>query len=124
VRWVFLIYALPLFVSLALAAFEPVWGAAIFIAMSVIVVLSSVDTGRQMLMRGASGNSTALLINQWTSTAALIMAQFDATAAMVAEPETPTATSEEVRASRRQQLRPNPSFRGSLRRWLRLRSRG
>ena len=162
VRWVFLIYALPLFVSLALAAFEPIWGAAIFIAMSVIVVLSSVDTGRQMLMRGASGNSTALLINQWTSTAAvivlvalpwiiggwvppapafipsilltlaagfastaaLIMAQFDATAAMVAEPETPTATSEEVRASRRQQLRPNPSFRGSLRRWLRRRSRG
>ena len=162
VRWVFLIYALPLFVSLALAAFEPIWGAAIFIAMSVIVVLSSVDTGRQMLMRGASGNSTALLINQWTSTAAvivlvalpwiiggwvppapafipsillalaagfastaaLIMAQFDATAAMVAEPETPTATSEEVRASRRQQLRLNPSFRGSLRRWLRRRSRG
>jgi len=73
VRWVFVVYALPLFVSLVLAAFEPIWGAAIFIAMSAILVLSTVDTGRRMLMRGGSGDSNALLVNQWLCTAAVVV---------------------------------------------------
>lgn len=72
VRWVFVVYALPLFVSLALAAFEPVWGAVAFIAMSVLVVLTTVDTGWRMVMRGASGNSRALVVNQWVCTAAVV----------------------------------------------------
>lgn len=73
VRWVFVVYALPLFVSLALAAFDPIWGAATFIVLSAILVLSTVDTGRRMLMQGGSGDSTALVANQWTSTAAVVV---------------------------------------------------
>ena len=73
VRWVFVVYALALFASLALAALDTVWGAATFIALSAILVVSTVDTGRRMLMEGGSGDSSALLINQWTSTAAVIV---------------------------------------------------
>lgn len=73
IRWVFVIYALPLFVSLALAAFESIWGTVTFIILSAVLVLSTVDTGWRMLMHGGSGNSTALLVNQWTSTAAVVV---------------------------------------------------
>ena len=64
VRWVFIIYTLPLFMSLALAAFEPAWGAATFIALGLLVVLTTIDTGWRMLKRGGSGNSMALVVNQ------------------------------------------------------------
>ena len=73
VRWVFIVYSLPLFVSLTLAAFDPIWGAITFIAVSLILALSTVDTGRRILMRGGSGASTALVVNQWTSTAAVVV---------------------------------------------------
>ncbi|MBT2486205.1 MULTISPECIES: hypothetical protein [unclassified Microbacterium] len=73
VRWVFAVYALPLFVCLALAAFEPVWGGAIFIALSAILVLSTVDTGRMMSVRGGSGGSVALAVNQWLCTGAVVV---------------------------------------------------
>ena len=73
VRWVFTIYALPLFVPLALAAFDPIWGTATFIVLSLVLVLSTVDTGWRMLMRGASGNSKALVANQWACTAAVVV---------------------------------------------------
>jgi hypothetical protein len=73
VRWVFVVYALPLFVSLAFSAFDPIWGAATFITLSAVLVLSTVDTGWRMLMQGGSGGSTALLVNQWTSTAAVVV---------------------------------------------------
>jgi hypothetical protein len=58
---------------LALAAFEPVWGAAIFIALSAMLVLSTVDTGRRVLMGGGMGVSKALVVNQWVSTAAVVV---------------------------------------------------
>ncbi|MFB2585836.1 hypothetical protein [Herbiconiux liukaitaii] len=73
VRWVFAVYALPLFVALTLAVFEPIWGALTFIALGVIVVLCTVDTGRRMLMRGASGESIGLAVNQWLCTAAVVV---------------------------------------------------
>ena len=73
VRWVFVLYALALFAALGFAAFEPVWGAACFIALSAILLLSTVDTGWRMLMRGGSGGSRALLVNQWTSTGAVVV---------------------------------------------------
>jgi hypothetical protein len=73
VRWVFAVYALPLFVSLVLAVFDPVWGAVTFIALSAILVLSTVDTSRRMLMQGGSGDSTALAVNQWLCTAAVVV---------------------------------------------------
>jgi hypothetical protein len=73
VRWVFLVYAVPLFASLALAAFEPVWGAATFIALSAILALSTVDTSMRMLRRGSSGDSTLVVVNQWACTAAVVV---------------------------------------------------
>ena len=44
-----------------------------FIALSAILAVSTVDTGWRMLMEGGSGNSRALLVNQWTSTAAVVV---------------------------------------------------
>ena len=73
VRWVITVYGLPFFVPLALAAFEPIWGAATFIALSIVLVLSTVDTGRRMLRGSKSGVSRALVVNQWTSTAGVIV---------------------------------------------------
>lgn len=73
VRWVFVVYALALFASLALAALDTIWGAAAFVALSAILAVSTVDTGRRMLMKGGSGDSSALLVNQWTSTAAVVV---------------------------------------------------
>jgi len=73
VRWVFIIYTLPLFMSLALAAFEPAWGAATFIALGLLVVLTTIDTGWRMLKRGGSGNSMALVVNQWACTVAVVV---------------------------------------------------
>jgi hypothetical protein len=73
VRWVFAVYALPLFVALTLAVFEPLWGALTFIALSVIVLLCTIDTGRRMLVRGGSGESIGLVVNQWACTAAVVV---------------------------------------------------
>jgi hypothetical protein len=73
VRWVFVVYALPLFLSLALAAFDPIWGAATFIVLSAILTLSTVDTVRRMLIRGGSGDTTTVVVNQWVSTAAVVV---------------------------------------------------
>lgn len=52
VRWVFIVYALPLFVALALSVLEPIWGAVTFIVLGGILVLSTADTGWRMLMQG------------------------------------------------------------------------
>jgi hypothetical protein len=64
VRWVFLVYAVPLFASLALAT---------FIALSAILALSTVDTSMRMLRRGSSGDSTLVVVNQWACTAAVVV---------------------------------------------------
>lgn len=73
VRWVFVIYALPLFVPLTLAAFDPIWGTATFIGLSVILLLSTMDTGRRIVKSGRMGVSPALAVNQWGSTAAVVV---------------------------------------------------
>ncbi|MCS5718451.1 hypothetical protein N1027_09905 [Herbiconiux sp. CPCC 205763] len=73
VRWVFAVYALPLFVALTLAVFDPIWGALTFIGISVIVLLSTVDTGRRMLKRRGSGESIGLVVNQWVCTGAVVV---------------------------------------------------
>ena len=41
VRWVLVVYSLPLFVPLTLAAFEPIWGTVVFIALSAMLLLST-----------------------------------------------------------------------------------
>lgn len=73
VRWVFVIYALPLFVPLTLAAFEPIWGTAVFIGLSVILLLSTMDTGRRIVKSGRMGVSPSLAVNHWASTAGVIV---------------------------------------------------
>lgn len=73
VRWVFLIYALPLFASLALAAFGPIWAAAIFIVLSAILMLCTVDTVRRMLIRGGSSDTTTVVVNHWASAVAVVV---------------------------------------------------
>jgi hypothetical protein len=73
VRLVFAVYALPLFVALVLVAFDPIWGAAVFIVFAVLVVLSTIDTGRRMLRRGSSGHSIAVVVNHWACSAAIVV---------------------------------------------------
>lgn len=72
VRWVFIVYSLPLFVPLAFAAFEPIWGAATFIVFGALVLLTTLDTGRRILARGGSGDSRARVVNQWVCTVAVV----------------------------------------------------
>ena len=66
-RWVFAAYSLPLLVALVLAALDPIWGALTFIILGLVLVLTSIDTGRRILMQGGSGLSRAPLINEWWS---------------------------------------------------------
>ena len=73
VQWVFVVYALPLFVPLALAAFEPGWGAATFIALSVVLLLATAESARRILKNGGMGVARAMAINQWASSLAVIV---------------------------------------------------
>jgi len=71
VRWIFIAFAMPLFVSLALVSMLPVVGAIVFIVFSLILVVSSLDTTRRILKKGDSGLSRGLLINHWFCTVAV-----------------------------------------------------
>lgn len=73
VRWVFTVYAVPLFVALTLAAFDPIWGAGTFILLSALVVLSTVDTGRRIMALAKSDASTILVVNQWVCSGAVVV---------------------------------------------------
>ena len=74
IRWVFTAYALPLFVALALAALDPIWGAFAFIVLGIMLLLMSVDTGRRILMQGGSRTSRAVVVNEWVTSAAVLTA--------------------------------------------------
>ena len=73
IRWVFVVYTLPLFLPLALAAFEPVWGTALFVVLSLGLLLSTVDTGRRILKDRGTGLSVSLVVNQWLCTAGVVI---------------------------------------------------
>lgn len=73
-RWVFAAYSLPLLVALVLAALDPIWGALTFIVLGILLVSTSIDTGRRILMKGGSGLSKAPLINEWLTNAAVLVA--------------------------------------------------
>ncbi|MBQ1026480.1 hypothetical protein [Micromonospora sp. C95] len=73
VRWVFLVLAVPLIVSLTFAGLEPIWGALTFIALSVLLVAATADTTHRILARGSSAISTAFVVNEVTSTAAVVV---------------------------------------------------
>jgi hypothetical protein len=72
VRWIFIAFAMPLFVSLALVSVDPLLGLIVFISFSLILIASTFDTGRRMLTRGGSGSSLGLLMNHWFATAAVV----------------------------------------------------
>ena len=72
VQWIFIAFSMPLFVSLALVSMEPVVGAVVFIVFGLILVASSVETGRRILAKGRSGLSRGLLINHWFSTVSVV----------------------------------------------------
>ena len=72
VRWVLVVYSLPLFVPLTLAAFEPIWGTVVFIALSAMLLLSTLDTGRRILKNGGLV-SPSLVVNQWASTVVVVV---------------------------------------------------
>jgi hypothetical protein len=72
VQWIFILLALPLFVSLALVSTETLYGAIIFIFFSVILVGSTVDTARRILALMGPRPSMGVLINNWFSAAAVV----------------------------------------------------
>ena len=72
VRWIFIAFAMPLFVSLALVSMAPVVAAVVFIVFGLILVASSLDTARRIVVKGRSGLSRGLLINHWFSTVGVV----------------------------------------------------
>ncbi|WP_407317999.1 hypothetical protein UQW22_15615 [Isoptericola halotolerans] len=63
-RWVLIAYSLPLFVALALAGAEPVWGAVAFLVFVAALVVATVDTTRRIVKKGATRKSPALAANE------------------------------------------------------------
>lgn len=73
-RWVFAAYSIPLLVPLALVAMEPLWAAMSFAVLGAVLDLLTIDTGRRLLVKGGSGMSRALFVNEWLTTAAVLAA--------------------------------------------------
>ncbi|WP_214465619.1 hypothetical protein [Microbacterium flavescens] len=73
-RWVFAAYSIPLLVPLVLVSTAPVLGAVTFAVLGVILMMMTVDTGRRLLVKGGSGLSRALVINEWLTSAAVLAA--------------------------------------------------
>lgn len=74
IRWVFAAYAVPVLVPLALVGTGPVGGAAAFIVLGAILLAATVDTGRRISAMGGSGSSMTLVVNEWTTSAAIVVA--------------------------------------------------
>jgi hypothetical protein len=74
VRWVFAAYSIALLVPLVLVAMEPFWGTMAFAVLGALLALMTIDTGRRLLAKGASGMSRALVVNEWMTSAAVLAA--------------------------------------------------
>lgn len=72
-RGVFVHYALPLLVPLALVGVGAIWGALVFIALSAVLVAASVESMQRMVMSGGSGSSLALVVNEVLTTVAVVV---------------------------------------------------
>lgn len=72
-RWIFAAYAIPVLVALTLASLPPVWGAATFIVLTLVLVAMTFDTVRHMLPRRASGTSRTLKVNEWATTVVVLL---------------------------------------------------
>lgn len=73
-RWVFAAYSIPLLVPLVLVSMEPLLGAVAFVVLGAILMMLTIDTGRRLLVRGGSGLSRALVVNEWLTSAAVLAA--------------------------------------------------
>ncbi|GAA1835292.1 hypothetical protein GCM10009750_19670 [Agromyces salentinus] len=73
-RWVFTAYSIPLFVPLSLVAMEPLWGAVVFAALGILLILLTVGTGRRILAGGRARMSRAFWVNEWMTSVALLAA--------------------------------------------------
>jgi hypothetical protein len=71
-RWVLIAYSLPLFVALALAGAEPVWGAVAFLAFAAALVVATVDTTRRIVKKGATRKSPAMAANEICTSLAVV----------------------------------------------------
>ena len=74
IRWVFTAYSIPLLVPLALASLDALWGALSFIALGILLVAMTVETGRRILARGGAGSSRSLVVNEWASSFGIVIA--------------------------------------------------
>ena len=74
IRWVFTAYSIPLLVPLALASLDALWGALSFIALGILLVAMTVETGRLILARGGAGSSRSLVVNEWASSFGIVIA--------------------------------------------------
>ena len=73
IRWVFTAYSIPLLVPLALASLDALWGALSFIALGILLVAMTVETGRRILARGGAGSSRSLVVNEWASSFGIVL---------------------------------------------------
>jgi lysylphosphatidylglycerol synthetase-like protein (DUF2156 family) len=59
VQWIFVAFAVPLFVSLALVSMNGLTGAVVFIFFGLVLIASTLHTGRRMVAKGGSGGHGA-----------------------------------------------------------------
>lgn len=73
VRWIFVMLAMPMFVSLALVAMEPLIGAIVFAISGVILIFSTIDTALRILAGRGKGTSRTLHVNQWFNAVSVLV---------------------------------------------------
>ena len=71
-RGVFALFAIPLLMPLVLITQQPVWGAVLFAALSVILIGTTYSTIRLVMARKSSTQSFAILLNEWAGNVAII----------------------------------------------------
>lgn len=72
-RGVFIQYSIPLFVSLAFLALEPIWGRLLFAALGLVLLVTTANTIRLTLTRRSSTQSFGIRANEWTTSAAVVV---------------------------------------------------
>lgn len=73
VRGLFFLAALPLVIPLVLATLDPPWGALAFAALSIPVLVTTVDTVRNLLKPGGSWGSGVITANELVATASTLL---------------------------------------------------
>lgn len=71
-RIVLILYAIPLWVSLALLVLPPIWARLLLAGFSVVLVVANLDTLARIRAVTQATGSTALLVNEIVSTVAVV----------------------------------------------------